>query len=71
MEKNDFMNIILASKSGVRKKILDKNISVNATAVRVPVLIGHSEAVTIKTKKPIDIDSVLDDYRNNEFINFI
>ena len=53
------------------QKILDKNISVNATAVRVPVLIGHSEAVTIKTKKPIDIDSVFDDYRNNEFIELL
>jgi len=35
-------------------KILgDKTISINATAVRVPVICGHSEAITIDTKKPI------------------
>ncbi len=40
------------------KKILDNNIEVNATCVRVPVLYGHSEAVHIKTKKKIDIKEV-------------
>lgn len=36
------------------QKILeDKTIRVNATAVRVPVFYGHSEAVHIETKKPI------------------
>ena len=34
-------------------KILDSNIEVAATCVRVPVLNGHSESVHIKTKKPI------------------
>ncbi|MEZ5789652.1 MAG: Asd/ArgC dimerization domain-containing protein [Nitratireductor sp.] len=36
-------------KNGVvaeTKKMLDKNIKVTCTAVRVPVFIGHSEAVT-------------------------
>ena len=36
------------------KKILDPAISVVATCVRVPVYIGHAEAVFIETKKPID-----------------
>ena len=36
------------------KKILDPDIDVVATCVRVPVFIGHSEAVFIETKKPID-----------------
>src|SRR5690606_31812428 len=36
------------------QKILeDKTIRVNATAVRVPVFYGHSEAVHIETKQPI------------------
>jgi aspartate-semialdehyde dehydrogenase len=39
------------------KKILDPDISVVATCVRVPVFIGHSEAVFIETKKPIDAES--------------
>jgi aspartate-semialdehyde dehydrogenase len=35
------------------KKILDTNIEVAATCVRVPVFVGHSEAVNIEFKKPI------------------
>ena len=36
------------------KKILDPSIEVFATCVRVPVFIGHAEAITIETEKPID-----------------
>lgn len=37
------------------QKILnDPDIQVNATAVRVPVFFGHSEAVHIETRQPID-----------------
>ncbi|MCJ8324973.1 MAG: aspartate-semialdehyde dehydrogenase [Rhizobiales bacterium] len=35
------------------KKILDPAIKVTATAVRVPVFIGHSEAVNIEFEKPV------------------
>ena len=35
------------------KKILDPKIKVTATCVRVPVFIGHSEAVNIEFEKPI------------------
>ncbi len=35
------------------KKILDKSIKVTCTAVRVPVFIGHSEAVNIEFENPI------------------
>jgi aspartate-semialdehyde dehydrogenase len=35
------------------QKILDPDIQVVATCVRVPVFIGHSEAVTIEFEKPI------------------
>ncbi len=35
------------------KKILDLKIKVTATCVRVPVFIGHSEAVNIEFEKPI------------------
>jgi len=38
------------------KKILDPNISVIATCVRVPVFIGHAEAVHIEFENPIDED---------------
>jgi aspartate-semialdehyde dehydrogenase len=33
---------------------MHKNMEVSATCVRVPVLRGHSEAVTIRCKKPVD-----------------
>ena len=35
------------------QKILDPSIQVTATCVRVPVFIGHSEAVTIEFEQPI------------------
>ena len=53
------------------QKILDKNISVDATAVRVPVLIGHSESISIETEKVIDIDTVVNDYKANDKIELI
>lgn len=42
------------------KKIFNKDIKVNATCVRVPVLRGHGESVYIETKKPIDINKVFE-----------
>ena len=38
------------------KKILDPKIKVTATCVRVPVFVGHSEAVNIEFEKPISAD---------------
>jgi aspartate-semialdehyde dehydrogenase len=35
------------------KKILDPNIAVHATCVRVPVFISHGEAVTVEFEKPV------------------
>ena len=38
------------------KKILDANIQLTATCVRVPVFIGHAEAVNLSFEKPISAD---------------
>jgi aspartate-semialdehyde dehydrogenase len=38
------------------KKILDPKIRVTCTAVRVPVFVGHSEAVNLEFEKPISAD---------------
>ncbi len=38
------------------KKMLDPKIKLTATAVRVPVFIGHSEAVNIEFENPITAD---------------
>ena len=62
------------------KKILDQSIEVSATCVRVPVFIGHSEAVNIEFESNINIDeveetlreapgiSLVDDVENEQYI---
>ncbi len=42
------------------KKILDPKIKLTATCVRVPVFIGHSEAVNIEFEQPITADEARD-----------
>ena len=42
------------------KKILDSKIKLTATCVRVPVFIGHSEAVNIEFEQPISADEARD-----------
>ncbi|MGF7006154.1 aspartate-semialdehyde dehydrogenase [Aminobacter sp. BE322] len=42
------------------KKMLDPKIKLTATAVRVPVFIGHSEAVNIEFEDPITADEARD-----------
>src|SRR5437899_11192684 len=46
------------------KKILDPNIRLTATCVRVPVFVGHSEAVNIEFENPISVDEARDILRN-------
>ncbi len=46
------------------KKILDPKIKVVATCVRVPVFVGHSEAVNIEFANPITADEARDLLRN-------
>jgi len=46
------------------KKILDKNIEVTATAVRVPVIGGHSESVNITFENNFDLDEVRETLNN-------
>jgi aspartate-semialdehyde dehydrogenase len=46
------------------KKILDPKIKLTATCVRVPVFIGHSEAVNIEFEQPITADEARELLRN-------
>jgi aspartate-semialdehyde dehydrogenase len=46
------------------KKILDPRIRLSATCVRVPVFVGHSEAVNIEFEKPISPDEARDALRD-------
>ena len=40
------------------KKILDPNIKISATCVRVPVMVSHSESINVEFEKPFDIKSI-------------
>ena len=46
------------------KKILDPKIKLSATCVRVPVFVGHSEAINIEFERPISADEAREILRN-------
>ena len=45
------------------RKILDRNIEVHATCVRVPVFVGHGEAINIEFAKPLNENDARDALR--------
>jgi len=53
------------------KKILDPAIKVSATCVRVPVFIGHAEAVNVEFDSPIDENEAREALRNAPGITVI
>ena len=46
------------------KKIMDTRIKVTATCVRVPVFVGHSEAVNLELEKPLSAEEARELLRN-------
>ena len=40
------------------QKILDPNIELNATCVRLPILVSHAESVNIEFEKPFTLEKV-------------
>ena len=42
------------------QKILDPNIAVNATCVRVPVFVGHSESINVEFENPVSVAQARD-----------
>ena len=53
------------------KKILDPSIKVSATCVRVPVFIGHAEAINVEFESPIDEDDAREALRAQPGITLI
>ena len=53
------------------KKIVDPSIKVTATCVRVPVFVGHSEAINIETEEFLDEDEARDILRESPGIMVI
>lgn len=47
------------------KKILDPSIKLTATCVRVPVFVGHSEAVNVELEKPLSAEKAREILRNS------
>jgi len=47
------------------RKIMDSDIEVSATCVRIPILRAHSESVWIETERPVSVDEA-----KNAFSNF-
>ncbi|KAB2914730.1 MAG: aspartate-semialdehyde dehydrogenase [Bacteroidetes bacterium] len=54
-----------------RKILGDNNIKVTATAVRVPVVGGHSEAINIEFEKPYEIGDVFSILKNTEGVEVV
>ena len=53
------------------KKILDPSIKLVATCVRVPVMVGHAEAVNIEFETPLDEDDVREILREADGVEVI
>ncbi len=45
-----------------QKIFSDQEILVNATAVRVPTIFGHSESINVETKSPVDLEQLKKEY---------
>lgn len=58
MQDNDYTREEMKMHWETCKILRDDSIGVNATAVRVPVFYGHSEAVHLETSRDISVDAV-------------
>ena len=46
------------------KKILNSDIGVSATCVRVPVFVGHCESVNVELEKKVSLDEIVNSFEN-------
>ncbi|MEM1148102.1 MAG: aspartate-semialdehyde dehydrogenase [Pseudomonadota bacterium] len=53
------------------KKIIDDSIELVATCVRVPVFVGHSEAVNVELEDPLSVDEARELFRNADGVQLI
>ena len=71
MQENDYTREEMKLHWETQKILADDNVSVNATAVRVPVFFGHSEAVHLITREPFEMDVVKELLKNADGIELI
>ncbi|QJX80850.1 aspartate-semialdehyde dehydrogenase [Priestia megaterium] len=57
-EENGFTKEEMKMINETKKIMHDDKIQVNATCVRVPVFVGHSESVYVETEKPINVEEL-------------
>lgn len=50
------------------RKILNKKVDVDATCVRVPVIVGHSVSIQVETKKTIDLNLLKTHYQKDHHL---
>jgi aspartate-semialdehyde dehydrogenase len=53
------------------RKILDPDISVTATCVRVPVFIGHAEAINVEFAQSLSVEQAREAWKNSSGITLI
>jgi aspartate-semialdehyde dehydrogenase len=53
------------------RKILDPDIPVSATCVRVPVFIGHAEAVNVEFHQPLSVEQAREAWKNAPGVTLI
>ncbi len=53
------------------KKIIDESIELVATCVRVPVFVGHSEAVNVELEDPLSVEEARELFRNADGVQLI
>jgi len=53
----------------IQKILQDPNLSINPTAVRVPVFYGHSAAVHLETKEPLEVEEMIALLKNQQGIH--
>jgi len=53
------------------KKIIDESIELVATCVRVPVFVGHSEAVNVELEDPLSVEDARELFRNADGVQLI
>ena len=58
LEANGYTREEMKMHNETRRILGSDEIAVNATAVRVPVCIGHGEAIHLETVEPIEIDAL-------------
>jgi len=58
LQDNGYTKEEMKMHNETRRILNDEEIAVNATAVRVPVFIGHGEAVHLETKRDFELDEI-------------